>query len=150
MDFLKLIKLVDPKRFDLRFYELREPISIKLKNIIKRWNNEKRDVSMVIDINDNYMNINDAFDFQLRDNKKWLEEYPLLKIEYYIDEYGNIVKRNFQELRELLKIETDNKRKEFICMLILNKMDIEDFYSILEQVDNENLKIPHKKIKKAV
>lgn len=150
MDFLKFIKLVDPKRFDLRFYELREPINIKLKNIIKRWNNEKRDVSMVIDINDNYMNINDAFDFQLRDNKKWLEEYPLLKIEYYIDEYGNIVKRNFQELRELLKIETDNKRKEFICMLILNKMDIEDFYSILEQVDNENLKIPHKKIKKAV
>ena len=150
MDFLKFIKLVDPKRFDLRFYELREPISIKLKNIIKRWNNEKRDVSMVIDINDNYMNINDAFDFQLRDNKKWLEEYPLLKIEYYIDEYGNIVKRNIQELRELLKIETDNKKKEFICMLILNKMDIEDFYSILEQVDNENLKIPHKKVKKAV
>ena len=87
---------------------------------------------------------------QLRDNKKWLEEYPLLKIEYYIDESGNIVKRNIGELREVLKIETDNKRKEFICMLILNKMDFEDYYSVIDHISNNNIKIPHKKVKKDV
>lgn len=96
------------------------------------------------------MNINDAFDLQLKYNKKWLEEYPLLKIEYYIDESGNIVKRNIEELREVLKIETDNKRKEFICMLILNKMDIEDYYPVIDHINNDDIKIPHKKIKKDV
>lgn len=96
------------------------------------------------------MNINDIFDFQLRYNKKWLEEYQLLKIEYYVDEHGNIVKRNIEELRELLKIEKDNKRKEFICMLILDKMNVEDYYSIIEQVGNDNLKIPQKRVKKVV
>ena len=150
IDFLKFIKLVDPKRFDSCYYELKEPMMIKLKDVIERWNNKKRDVSKVIDINDNYMNINDAFDLQLRYNKKWLEEYPLLKIEYYIDEYGNIVKRNIEKLREVLKIETDNKRKEFICMLMLEKMNIEDYYPVIDHINNDDIKIPHKKVKKDV
>ena len=96
------------------------------------------------------MNINDIFDFQLRYNKKWLEEYQLLKIEYYVDEHGNIIKRNIEELRELLKIEKDNKRKKFICMFILDKMNVEDYYSIIEQVGNDNLKILQKRVKKLV
>ena len=150
MDFLKFIKLVDSKRFDSVFDELREATSTRLKDIINRWSNETRNLYRVINFNNDYMNINDIFDLQLRDNKKWLEEYPLLKIEYYIDEYGNIVKRNIGELRELLKIETDNKRKEFICMLILNKMDYEDYYSVIDHISNNNIKIPHKKVKKDV
>lgn len=150
MDFLKFIKLVDSKRFDSVFDELREATSTRLKDIINRWSNETRNLYRVINFNNDYVNINDIFDLQLRDNKKWLEEYPLLKIEYYIDEYGNIVKRNIGELRELLKIETDNKRKEFICMLILNKMDFEDYYSVIDHIDNNNIKIPHKKVKKDV
>lgn len=147
MDFLKFIKLIDHKRFDSVFDELIEATSTRLKDIINRWSNETRNLYRVIHFNNDYMNINDIFDLQLRDNKKWLEEYPLLKIEYYIDEYGNIVKRNIGELRELLKIETDNKRKEFICMLILNKMDFEDYYSLIDHINN-NIKIPHKKVKK--
>ena len=150
IDFLKFIKLVDSKRFDSVFDELREATSIRLKSIIEKWNNENRDLSRVINFNDNYMNINDIFDFQLRYNKKWLEEYQLLKIEYYVDEHGNIVKRNIEELRELLKIEKDNKRKKFICMLILDKMNVEDYYSIIEQVGNDNLKILQKRVKKVV
>lgn len=145
MDFLKFIKLIDHKRFDSVFDELIEATSTRLKDIINRWSNETRNLYRVIHFNNDYMNINDIFDLQLRDNKKWLEEYPLLKIEYYIDEYGNIVKRNIGELRELLKIETDNKRKEFICMLILNKMDFEDYYSVIDHISNNNIKIPHKK-----
>ena len=145
MDFLKFIKLIDHKRFDFVFDELIEATSTRLKDIINRWSNETRNLYRVIHFNNDYMNINDIFDLQLRDNKKWLEEYPLLKIENYIDEYGNIVKRNIGELRELLKIETDNKRKEFICMLILNKMDFEDYYSVIDHISNNNIKIPHKK-----
>ena len=145
MDFLKFIKLIDHKRFDSVFDELIEATSTRLKDIINRWSNETRNLYRVIHFNNDYMNINDIFDLQLRDYKKWLEEYPLLKIEYYIDEYGNIVKRNIGELRELLKIETDNKRKEFICMLILNKMDFEDYYSVIDHISNNNIKIPHKK-----
>lgn len=150
MDFLKFIKLIDHKRFDSVFDELIEATSTRLKDIINRWSNETRNLYRVIHFNNDYMNINDIFDLQLRDNKKWLEEYPLLKIEYYIDEYGNIVKRNIGELRELLKIETDNKRKEFICMLILNKMNFEDYYSVIDHINNDDIKIPHKKIKKDV
>lgn len=150
MDFLKFIKLIDHKRFDFVFDELIEATSTRLKDIINRWSNETRNLYRVIHFNNDYMNINDIFDLQLRDNKKWLEEYPLLKIENYIDEYGNIVKRNIGELRELLKIETDNKRKEFICMLILNKMDFEDYYSVIDHISNNNIKIPHKKVKKDV
>ena len=150
MDFLKFIKLIDHKRFDSVFDELIEATSTRLKDIINRWSNETRNLYRVIHFNNDYMNINDIFDLQLRDNKKWLEEYPLLKIEYYIDEYGNIVKRNIGELRELLKIETDNKRKEFICMLILEKMNIEDYYSVIDHISNNNIKIPHKKVKKDV
>lgn len=147
MDFLKFIKLIEHKRFDTVFDELIGATSTRLKDIINRWSNETRNLYRVINFNNDYMNINDIFDLQLRDNKKWLEEYPLLKIEYYIDESGNIVKRNIGELRELLKIETDNKRKEFICMLILNKMDFEDYYSLIDHINN-NIKIPHKKVKK--
>ena len=150
MDFLKFIKLIDHKRFDSVFDELIEATSTRLKDIINRWSNETRNLYRVIHFNNDYMNINDIFDLQLRDNKKWLEEYPLLKIEYYIDEYGNIVKRNIGELRELLKIETDNKRKEFICMLILEKMNIEDYYSVIDHINNNDIKIPHKKVKKDV
>ena len=150
MDFLKFIKLIDHKRFDFVFDELIEATSTRLKDIINRWSNETRNLYRVIHFNNDYMNINDIFDLQLRDNKKWLEEYPLLKIENYIDEYGNIVKRNIGELRELLKIETDNKRKEFICMLILDKMDFEDYYSVIDHISNNNIKIPHKKVKKDV
>lgn len=150
IDFLKFIKLIDHKRFDTVFDELIEATSTRLKDIINRWSNETRNLYRVINFNNDYMNINDIFDLQLRDNKKWLEEYPLLKIEYYIDEYGNIVKRNIGELRELLKIETDNKRKEFICMLILEKMNIEDYYSVIDHINNNDIKIPHKKVKKDV
>ena len=150
MDFLKFIKLVDSKRFDSVFDELREATSTRLKDIINRWSNETRNLYRVINFNNDYVNINDIFDLQLRDNKKWLEEYPLLKIEYYIDEYGNIVKRNIEKLREVLKIETDNKRKEFICMLMLNKMDFEDYYPVIDRINNDDLKIPHKKVKKNV
>lgn len=150
IDFLKFIKLIDHKRFDSVFDELIEATSTRLKDIINRWSNETRNLYRVIHFNNDYMNINDIFDLQLRDNKKWLEEYPLLKIEYYIDEYGNIVKRNIGELRELLKIETDNKRKEFICMLILEKMNIEDYYSVIDHINNNDIKIPHKKVKKDV
>ena len=150
IDFLKFIKLIDHKRFDTVFDELIEATSTRLKDIINRWSNETRNLYRVINFNNDYMNINDIFDLQLRNNKKWLEEYPLLKIENYIDEYGNIVKRNIGELRELLKIETDNKRKEFICMLILNKMDFEDYYSVIDHISNNNIKIPHKKVKKDV
>ena len=139
MDFLKFIKLIDHKRFDSVFDELIEATSTRLKDIINRWSNETRNLYRVIHFNNDYMNINDIFDLQLRDNKKWLEEYPLLKIEYYIDEYGNIVKRNIGELRELLKIETDNKRKEFICMLILEKMNIEDYYSVIDHINNNDI-----------
>ena len=35
-------------------------------------------------------------------------------------------------------------------MLILEKMNIEDYYSIIEQVGNDNLKIPQKRVKKVV
>ena len=150
IDFLKFIKLIDHKRFDTVFDELIEATSTRLKDIINRWSNETRNLYRVINFNNDYMNINDIFDLQLRNNKKWLEEYPLLKIEYYIDEFGNIVKRNIEGLRELLKIETDNKRKEFICMLILNKMDFEDYYSVIDHISNNNIKIPHKKVKKDV
>ena len=148
IDFLKFIKLIAPKRFDTVFEELRKATSTRLKDIIIRWNNEARDLTRVSDFNYNYMSINDIFDFQLRYNKKWLEEYPLLKIEYYIDKQGNIVKRNVGELRELLKIETDEKTKEFICMLISGKMNREDYYSVFGCINNIN--IPHEKIKKNI
>lgn len=150
IDFLKFIKLIAPKRFDTVFEELRKATSTRLKDIIIRWNNETRDLTRVSDFNYNYMSINNIFDFQLRYNKKWLEEYPLLKIEYYIDKQGNIVKRNVGELREVLKIETDNKRKEFICMLMLGKMNIEDYYPVIDHINNDDIKIPHKKVKKDV
>lgn len=35
-------------------------------------------------------------------------------------------------------------------MLILNKMNVEDYYSIIEQVGNDNLKILQKRVKKVV
>lgn len=35
-------------------------------------------------------------------------------------------------------------------MLILDKMNVEDYYSIIEQVGNDNLKIPQKRVKKVV
>lgn len=75
---------VNLSKDELRF------INVEIKDASRRYNNKKRYCSM---FNSNYLDIDDIFDYVIRDNCQWLEEIPYLKKEYYIDDNNKVVRK---------------------------------------------------------
>lgn len=82
------------------------------------WNNYERNFVYVSSLNDNYLGLYDAFDFVIQYNKDWISEYPMLSYEYYLDNSGRVVKRNDEELLDILNEEESPVVKEFINDII--------------------------------
>lgn len=101
--------------------ENRKFIYDELKALEVGWNNLNRDFTYVSNNNKYHMYLYDAFDEYFKMNKDWLEDCPLLQIEYYLDENGNIMKRSIEELQELIGKEPDKAKKSFIEDLILER-----------------------------
>lgn len=121
-------------------------INVLIKNITRQYRNYLRDVHNNINFNSYVIDFEEAFDILIKDHPSWLQ-YPQLQIEYYLDEFGNVVKRNDEELKELLKKETDASKKEYIEKL-LNKSTKKDNQG-KTQVSILNKKVLFQDIKKS-
>lgn len=94
----------------------------QINNLIRKatyqYNNYFRDVHSNINFNSYVIDFEEAFDILIKDNYKWLDDYPQLQIEYYLNNDGIVVKRSIDELRELLNMETNQNKIEYIESLL--------------------------------
>lgn len=124
-DLLLFFTLIELDYSNLKELDLLNYI-LELEN---NWNNYNRDSSHVTCFNDNQINLYEAFEYQLNYNKNWLQEFPILKYEYYLDKDNNLIKRTIPELIILLKNETDSKIQKFLYKLINSRLEFEtDFH----------------------
>ena len=98
-----------------------------IKLTVSKFNNYFRDVSNNLNFNSYFIDFEEAFDILIKDNPSWLE-YPQLLVEYYIDEEGNVIKRNKEQLNELLDKETNMAVQEYIRKILNNEI-VKDNYS---------------------
>ena len=97
-------------------YLVLEKYLLKLK---EDYNNNVRDFTHTLKINDNYLPYEEVFDMCVFRNCSYLIDNPILNIEYY-NEAGIIKKRTIEELTQLYEIESDMNRKKLIKDIILN------------------------------
>lgn len=88
-DLLLFFTLIDLDYSNLKKLDLLNYI-LELEN---NWNNYNRDSSHITCFNDNQIILYEAFEYQLNYNKNWLQEFPILKYEYYLDKDNNLIKR---------------------------------------------------------
>ena len=90
-----------------------------------------RDFRRSPNFNSYYLDFEEAFDILIKRNPQWTE-CPQLKIEYYLDENGQVKKRNKDELIELQSSVDDEKIKQLIQEIldseIKKRLDKKDFY----------------------
>lgn len=92
-----------------------------LSTAMDNYTNYDRDFTYVLTFNNFHMSFEEAFDIVFKRHPKWLEEFPVLKYEYYKDNEGKIVKRTTKELEELLNKQIQSKTKKFIKYLIMHR-----------------------------
>lgn len=139
---LELTMVIDDLGFSLPDNFIKY-ITKELKSLQNEWSNLDRDFTYVSNNNNYNMNLFEAFDEYFNMNKQWLKECPLLQIEYYLDENGNIKKRSIEELIELMNKEIYEPKRLFINDLIENRTsslkEKEDRYLIEEnEISNSN------------
>ena len=96
----------------------------RIKKEIEYYSDEKRNLTYVGDINDNYSNYDCIFDYLVSFNPQWLT-YPQIGIEYYLDKDNNVLKRNVFELENLLEKSVDHETIGYINYLI-NKIHLKE------------------------
>lgn len=110
---------------DVEYLENR--ISVNLRES----ENFLRDFSRNSNFNSNYLDFEEAFDILIKRNPQWTE-CPQLKIEYYLNENGQVKKRNKDELIELQSSVDDEQIRQLIQEIldsdIKKRLDKEDFY----------------------
>lgn len=63
----------------------KEIIRTKLKKILNRKTNKMRNLEHCLCFNSKHLSLDEAFNCAIRDNIEWLEKFPILKKEYYIE-----------------------------------------------------------------
>ena len=94
-----------------------------LSTCLKNYTNYNRDFTSVITYNDFNMNIEDAFEQEFDRHPEWLEEFPILQIEYYKNNEGKIIKRTVEELKEYIIEEKNIKKIECIIYIIRDRYE---------------------------
>lgn len=89
----------------------------QIESNTRQYNNYLRDLRLIFNYNNYFLDFEEAFDIMIKHNPSWLT-IPQLNIEYYLDKNGKVVKRTKEELEERLKIETDENIKEYIQYLL--------------------------------
>ena len=91
----------------------------KYNKLIKKLENKTRKIS-VGNHESKKINLDDLFDLSITDNPEWLERYPHLQTEYYIED--NIVKRrdfSSYEISDIDKLNEDEDFKEYVKSLVV-------------------------------
>ena len=128
INFISFIEIIG---IELSEQDLRQ-LKNEFINDYNQYNDYLRDLRFVFCFNNNFLDFESAFDSMIKSNPIWLM-YDQLKIEYYLDENGKVVKRTEEELKERLKTETDEDIKEYIQYLLTHsdnkKLSRSDFSS---------------------
>ncbi|MGN1323585.1 MAG: hypothetical protein ACI4VR_00025 [Bacilli bacterium] len=94
----------------------------RIKSNMSQYNNYLRDLRLLFNYNNYFLDFEAAFDVMIKHNPNWLT-IPQLNIEYYLSKDGKVLKRTKEELEERLKIETDENIKEYIQYLLKPNVD---------------------------
>lgn len=89
---------------------------------ISQYNNYLRDFRFDLNFNNYFLDFEEAFDVIIKCNPNWVS-YPLISVEYCIDENGNVRRKTKEELEKMLKEETDSDVLEYIKRLITPSCD---------------------------
>lgn len=107
----------------------------------KFYENYLRDFRSNINFNSNYLDFEEAFDMIIRKKPEWIQ-CPQLKIEYYLDENGQVKRRNKEELLQLQSSTDDEEIKQVIQEILeregKKRLDKIDFYHENYKIDKEN------------
>lgn len=94
----------------------------QIKSNTRQYNNYLRDLRLIFNYNNYFLDFEEAFDIMIKHNPSWLT-IPQLNVEYYLDKKGKVAKRTKEELEERLKTETDENIKEYIQYLLSPNTD---------------------------
>lgn len=67
-------------------------IECEIKKLDKKLSNKIRNFKDCLMFNSYYLSVDEAFDFVVLDNPKWLEDFPCLRKEYYVDSKNKVRK----------------------------------------------------------
>lgn len=100
-----------------------------------------RDFRYNLNFNSYYLDFEKAFDILIKRNPKWTE-CPQLKIEYYLDENGQVIKRNKDELIQLQSSVDDDEIRQLIQEIldleIKKRLDKKDFFYENNKIIKDN------------
>lgn len=86
LDMIKYFEFIGVKLSDSEL----SSISNNIHMLDKKYNKKLRNLTHCFMYNNFYLNVDEAFDVAIRDNQSWLEEYPCLKKEYYVDNKSRV------------------------------------------------------------
>jgi len=119
----------------------KQQINFLINKLSRQYKNYYRDVQNNINFNSYIIDFEEAFDILIKDNPNWLQEYPQLQVEYYIDENRKIVKKSNDELSEMLSTETDKNIIEYINKLLANKEKKNNYIKAKKSVISKKINI---------
>ena len=112
-NLISFVKIVGIELSKQHLQQLEEQI----ENNTRQYNNYLRDLRLIFNYNNYFLDFEEAFDIMIKHNRSWLT-IPQLNIEYYLKKDGKVAKRTKQELEERLITETDENIKEYIQYLL--------------------------------
>lgn len=133
-----LLQLIKYANISITNYQ-QEQLNSLLNKYSRQYKNRLRDVSNNINFNSYIIDFEEAFDILIKDNPNWLE-YPQLRIEYYLDKNGRVKKRNIDELKKLLTIETNPNVIDYINKL-LTKKEKSNYYTSKKSIIDKKINI---------
>lgn len=117
-NFISFMEIIE---INLSKYHLQQ-LEEQIKSNMSQYNNYLRDLRLIFNYNNYFLDFEAAFDVMIKHNPNWLT-IPQLNIEYYLSKDGKVLKRTKEELEERLKIETDENIKEYIQYLLKPNVD---------------------------
>ena len=112
-NLISFLQMVDIELSKQYLQQLEEQI----ESNTKQYNNYLRDLRLIFNYNNYFLDFEEAFDIMIKYNPSWLT-IPQLNVEYYLGKEGKVLKRTKEELKERLKTETDENIKEYIQYLL--------------------------------
>lgn len=86
LDMIKYFEFIGVKLSDSELND----ISNNIYMLDKKYNNKLRNFTHCLMYNNCYLTVDEAFEIAIRDNKSWLDIFPCLKEEYYVDNKNKV------------------------------------------------------------
>ncbi len=118
-----------------------EYLEKRVSTNLREYGNYLRDFKQNFNFNSYYLDFEEAFDIMFKKNPKWIQ-CPQLKIEYYLDENGQVKRRSKEELLQLQRSIQDEEIKQVIQEILeaegKKRLDKKAFYHENNKINKEN------------